>query len=176
MIGLLWSALYLMLPAYASNMAPVLVRKHFSWLAFPMDFGMKLGGRPVLGANKTYRGLIFGVISGIAVAYLQFLLGDAGGLAVLDYSNWAAIGFLMGSGAILGDAAESFIKRRLGIQPGKPFIPFDQTDFTIGALLFLSFLYQVDLALAVTAVIASAFLHIIANHVAFYLRIRKEKW
>jgi hypothetical protein len=32
------------------------------------------------------------------------------------------------------DSVKSFVKRRVGIAPGAPWIPFDQLDFVIGAL------------------------------------------
>jgi CDP-diglyceride synthetase len=37
-----------------------------------------------------------------------------------------------------GDAVKSFFKRRLGITPGKSWFPFDQLDFVLGAILFVS--------------------------------------
>jgi CDP-2,3-bis-(O-geranylgeranyl)-sn-glycerol synthase len=69
----------------------------------------------------------------IAVAFLESL---AGGAAVaVEPGRWLSLGFLLGLGAMAGDAAKSFFKRRLGIAPGHPWIPFDQIDFQIGALL-----------------------------------------
>jgi CDP-2,3-bis-(O-geranylgeranyl)-sn-glycerol synthase len=36
-----------------------------------------------------------------------------------------------------GDAVKSFLKRRAGIRPGRPWIPFDQIDFVVGELVLV---------------------------------------
>jgi CDP-2,3-bis-(O-geranylgeranyl)-sn-glycerol synthase len=51
----LLGVLYFFLPAYAANMAPVLVRGRFEALAVPMDGGRSLGGVRILGDHKTWR-------------------------------------------------------------------------------------------------------------------------
>jgi CDP-2,3-bis-(O-geranylgeranyl)-sn-glycerol synthase len=43
-----------------------------------------------------------------------------------------------GLGAMADDSAKSFFKRRLGIPPGSPRIPFDQLDFVLRALIFVA--------------------------------------
>ena len=68
---------YLMLPAYFANMAPVMVRR-ISLFAFPIDFNKKINNKPILGGHKTFRGLVFGIIFAVAVAYIQFLLYSNG--------------------------------------------------------------------------------------------------
>ena len=105
---------YLMLPAYFSNMAPVIVKK-INLFVFPLDFNKKLNKKPILGKNKTFRGLIFGIIFVIIVAYLQFLLYKAEffkNISFIDYQNWPLFGLLMGLGALTGDLVKSFFKRR----------------------------------------------------------------
>ena len=82
----------------------------------------------------------------------------------------------MGSGALVGDLIKSFFKRRLGIEPGDRFIPFDQTDFVIGALVFILPVFDVTFNLFIVSLLLSFVLHILVNHLAFYLKIRNEKW
>lgn len=179
MINLILQCLYLMLPVYFANMAPVIMNKAFNNLAFPLDFNKKLGNKRIFGRNKTFRGLVFGVIFAVIVAYLQFLLYNNNvfvNISIIDYSNWLLIGFLMGFGAIFGDLAESFAKRRMGYKPGRPFIPFDQLDFVIGALIFVYPLVNLSLNKIIIILLLSFALHVIVNHSAFYLKIRKEKW
>ena len=96
-------------------------------------------------------------------------------LSILDYSNWLSIGFLLGIGAITGDSVKSFFKRRFNIKPGKPWIPFDQTDFIIGALLFISIIYIPELKIIIAALVVSFILHITVSHIAYYLKLRKVK-
>ena len=72
-ILLLLSCFYLMLPAYFANMAPVIVKK-INFLGIPIDFNKKINDKPIFGKNKTFRGLIFGIIFAMIITYLQFLL------------------------------------------------------------------------------------------------------
>ena len=169
---------YLMLPAYFANMAPVIVTK-INLLAFPIDFNRKIGKMPIFGKNKTFRGLVFGVIFAIVIAYLQLLLYKNEffrNISLIDFNNWLQFGFLMGFGALTGDLVKSFFKRRLGIKPGEKFVPFDQTDFVVGALIFIIPVFDLTLKIFIVSLLLSFVLHIIVNHLAFYLRIRKEKW
>lgn len=171
--------IYFMLPAYFANMAPVMARGSFKELKVPIDFNTKVDNHTIFGKNKTFRGLIFGILLGILVTFTQYMLYDLGHfmeLSFIDYSNWLTLGFLFGSGAIIGDLIKSFFKRRLNIKPGKPFIPFDQLDFVIGSVVFVYPVYHLTIYQVVTMLLVSFFLHILVNHGAYYLNIRKEKW
>ncbi len=175
---LLLKCFYLMLPAYFANMAPVMVKK-INLFAAPIDFNKKMNGNPLLGKNKTYRGLVFGIVFAVIIAYLQFLL--YGGeffreISFIDYQNWLVFGFLMGLGALTGDLVKSFFKRRIGIGPGRKFIPFDQADFVIGSLVFVSPIFDVSLTIFFVSLLLSFVLDVIVNHLAFYLGVRNEKW
>jgi len=163
-----------MIPVYFANMAPVIVKNRFKKIAVPLDLG-----KGIFGNNKTYRGLIFGILFAIVIAYFQFLLYRFGvfkGLSFVDYSNWLLLGALMGCGALFGDLVESFIKRRLNIGPGQRFIPWDQVDFVIGALVFVGFVVVLDWKKVLVIILVSVLGHILVNHAAYYLGVRKEKW
>ena len=82
----------------------------------------------------------------------------------------------MGFGALAGDLVKSFFKRRIGINPGAKFIPFDQTDFVVGALVFIMPIFDLTLEIFFASLLLSFILDIIVNHAAFYLKIRNEKW
>ena len=169
---------YLMLPAYFTNMAPVMV-KRINLFVIPLDFNKKINKKPIFGKNKTFRGFIFGISFGMAVAYFQFLLYKIPlfkSLSFFDYQYWLLFGFLMGLGALSGDLIKSFFKRRLGINSGAKFIPFDQTDFVIGALLFIMPVFDLTLKIFLVSLLLSFVLHIAVNHISFYLKIRNEKW
>ena len=169
---------YFMLPAYFANMAPVIVKK-VNLFVFPADFSRQINNKPIFGRNKTFRGLIFGVIFAIIVAYAQFLLYGVEffkGISFINYSNWLLFGFLMGFGALTGDLIKSFFKRRLSIKPGAKFIPFDQIDFVVGALVFITPVFDVTLEILIVSLLLSFALDIMVNHLAFYLKIRNEKW
>ena len=115
-----------MLPAYFANMAPVIAKK-INFLKVPLDFGKKISNKPIFGKNKTFRGLVFGVLFAVIIAYIQYIFDNYGifmDLPLTDYSNWLLLGFLMGFGAIFGDLVKSFIKRRLNYDPGKKTIDY----------------------------------------------------
>jgi CDP-2,3-bis-(O-geranylgeranyl)-sn-glycerol synthase len=137
--------LWLFVPAYLANMSPVFVQGWFPRLAAPIDGGRSFRGKRVLGDHKTWRGLLVGIVVGIATYELQRLFHAAGlasGLALLDYADDPLLpGFLMGLGTGVGDAVKSFFKRRVDIAPGASWPVFDQLDFFAGAYLFVSAVY-----------------------------------
>ena len=171
--------LYFMLPSYIANMTPVITKGILKKLAYPLDFGIRLKGKPLLGKNKTWRGLVLGVAAGTLMFLLQKWLYQFEFFqqnSIINYSSAAIwIGVLLAFGTLVGDMAESFLKRRAGVKPGNPWIPFDQIDYTIGALALASIVFFRGWAEAFTIVLISAFLHIAVNDFAYYTHIRKEK-
>jgi len=169
-----------MMPAYFANMAPVIAKDWFKKLAVPVDFNVKIKNKPLFGKNKTFRGFFFGILFAIVIALIQRILyygfESFRIISFLDYTNWLIFGFLMGFGAITGDLIESFFKRRLNIKPGARFVPWDQLDFIIGALVFVSIVFKLTISIIIAVLLMSFVLHIIVNHIGFYLRLRKTKW
>jgi len=179
MPNLVLQILYLMLPVIFANIAPVIVKNRFNNLAIPLDFNKKINNKPIFGKHKTFRGLVFGVIFAIIVIYIQFALYSNDILVdwvIIDYSNWLLLGFLAGLGTIFGDLIGSFIKRRLNYRPGRSFIPFDQLDAPIGVLIFIYPLVRFSLDKIIIMLVLGFVLHITINHLAFILKIKKEKW
>ena len=181
MILFVLSCIYFALPAYLANMAPVVTKDILKGrFTKPLDFGRIFSdGKPCLGANKTFRGLVAGIIFAVITAYIQSLLyvnSSFRTISFYDYSNWLLFGFLLGLGAMLGDSIESFIKRRLDYGPGQKFVPWDQIDFIIGAMVFIAPVYFLNAKQFFIILIISFLLHISSNHFAFYIKLRKEKW
>lgn len=120
----------------------------FAWLrsvAVPIDRGALLRGRPLFGANKTYRGVL-AVALGAAAGYtLQSAAPELQPSAFrgLPKLGVAAIGFAFGAAAMLSELLNSLLKRQFDIAPGAPgrgpstvfFYLFDQVDFLLGAWL-----------------------------------------
>ena len=181
---LLLQCFYFLLPAYWANMAPVLLRKKLIKMAVPIDRGKSWRGQRILGDHKTVRGFVAGIVIAIIVALIQAMMYRFSAferISLVDYADWSygfsiVLGLLLGAGALLGDLVKSFIKRRVGIQPGKPFIPFDQLDFTIGALALSALIVNFTLPIIITCIVLSILLHILTNHLAFFFKIRQEKW
>ena len=160
---------YLMIPAYVANMAPPLLAKYSPWNA-PMDFGLSLNKIRIFGDHKTWAGFVFGVIAAVIVGLFMwhtYWPFEFSGLA------WS---LLAGAGALLGDAVKSFFKRRVAIKPGSPWIPFDQIDYTVGAIALGSFVFFPGWLNAFLVVLLSAFGHIAVNHIGYWIGVRDVKW
>lgn len=138
------AALWFFLPAGAANAAPVFAAKipGLDSLNQPMDLGKSYKGVRLFGANKTWRGLVAGIILATLIIALQKYLFTHS-LWVLEHSwvdytqahTWW-LGPLFALGALLADAIESFFKRRAGVAAGHSWFPFDQIDYIIGGCLF----------------------------------------
>ncbi|MEK6963237.1 MAG: CDP-archaeol synthase [Nanoarchaeota archaeon] len=173
--------LYLLLPAAFANMAPIFFKDSWKWLDRPIDGNKKWKGKPILGSHKTWRGFIAGIVLGILVAFLQKQLWEAGiGRAwiLINYEHlWLSLGFWMGFGAMFGDSVKSFFKRRSSVKPGDRFMPWDQIDWILGSLVFVSLFVQV-LPWQVWAwwLIIGFAGHIIIRHISYWLKMDKDKW
>jgi CDP-2,3-bis-(O-geranylgeranyl)-sn-glycerol synthase len=145
---LLWlaQALWLMMPAYVANMSAVKLGG-----GRPMDLGRSMGdGRRVLGDGKTWRGFLLGGLAGFLTGGLLHAAAPSAGGAVTDFgagSLWVLSSLGLAFGALLGDAAKSFVKRRLGKERGQHWLGPDQLDFVLGAWLLTLLLGQVGVAL-----------------------------
>ena len=161
-------------------MAPVLLKK-VDFLDYPMDFNLKVNKKRLFGDHKTWRGLFFGVLAGILITFLQVLLlrfdfFQQITLLNLSFSNFYIFGFLMGFGAIFGDAVESTLKRQINYKEGKSLIVFDQLDFVVGALIFLSFFYLPSLYILLVILLITPFLHLLVNVLAYLLKLKDVWW
>ena len=158
---------YLMLPAYLANMAPPFVRYWRGW------------NRPIhahlLGDHKTVIGFMFGVAAAVATTYVQAHYLSPKFIAWSQHL-WLEIGLAVGLAAMAGDSIKSYFKRRRSIAPGARWIPFDQLDFAIGALIALSFFVPLRLGDIAVLLVFTFVADIVINHVAYYLHIRRTAW
>ncbi|MFH1668903.1 MAG: CDP-archaeol synthase [Candidatus Woesearchaeota archaeon] len=174
-------SLYLLLPGLIANMAPVFASK-YNILDIPVDLGRKWKGKPIFGAHKTYRGFLFGIIYAVVIVYIQKILfldfAAFRHISLIDYSstNVLLLGFLLGFGTLFGDLTESFFKRRRGIGSGQPWIPWDQLDLVIGALIFLAIIYIPPISVVAFLIITVPILHVASKHIGYYLGISEKKW
>ena len=165
------NSFWFLLPAAFANMAPEIF-KWFPLLESPLSVRL-------FGSNKTWRGVIFGILMAIIITLIQQAIYlKFPQLYIIDYSklNGFLLGFLFGFGAVGGDLIKSFIKRRIGIAPGEPWLIADQVNWSIGALIAVSFYIFPGFELAITTIILFFFLHILINHLAYWLGIRATRW
>lgn len=210
-------ALWLFLPAFVANMSPVFTAKLLPKWSAPIDGGRTgKDGKRLLGDGKTWRGLVGGGVAGgltaVAMGYgatgifagwdfgLQgYCPGDGatgpGGdmvaacdAIVIPWYSVFLFGFVVGLMALLGDAVESFVKRRLGKERGAPWFPFDQLDFVVfgllGFLVGAPFLAS-DFAYAAltdhwliltTIIVGTPALHLLVNRIGYWLKLKEVPW
>lgn len=174
--------LWFFLPAGIANMMPVFVKKSFKFLDIPIDRGLTFRNKPILGRNKTWRGIIFGILGGIVTVLIQTYLynnfENFKNISIVPYNeyNFVLLGFLISFGALLGDLVKSFFKRQVGHAPGKRFFPFDQVDFVIGFLVLTSIVFRPSWQVYIFLILFVPALHVLTNHIGYYLGLQKEKW
>jgi CDP-2,3-bis-(O-geranylgeranyl)-sn-glycerol synthase len=177
------SCLYFFLPAYFANMTPPITKKLgvLNFLAKPIDFDKKFLGKPIFGSHKTWRGAILAFFVGFLTTLFQRFLFNFDffkKISILDYSkiNIYLFATLISFGQVFGDLFFAFIKRRIGLKPGAPFLPFDQTNYVIGAAVLLEPIYQLGISVWTVLFVLTFFLHIIVNRLGYYLKIHQAKW
>jgi len=152
-------ALYIICPVYCANGAPVLFGG-----GRPVDFGRFLrDGERIFGDHKTFRGVAGGLTVGFIVGVLESLLTS---------TQLIPLAVLASIGALLGDLAGAFIKRRLRIRPGRPLPGVDQLDFVIGAVLLVSILSPLPLATIVILICLTPPIHLLTNVGAYLLGLK----
>lgn len=156
--------IYFMLPAYMANI---------SGLVFgggkPLDMGMSLAdGRRLIGDGVTWRGTAAGTLVGLLVGIIQGLISGS-------VITGAFKGLLLGFGALMGDAAGSFVKRRLRIDRGRPAPILDQLDFVFGALILVSPITVPPLDQIILIMLITLVLHLSANIIAYLIGM-KDVW
>ena len=144
--------LFLLAPAGIANTTPIWVAKipllrHWQT---PLDLGLKFRGQRVFGDHKTIRGVVSGLVVGGLVGWLwQTWATDSSWFAaqiepLQGQMNFILFGALVGLFALIGDAVFSFFKRQAKIAPGRPWVPFDQIDYIVGAYLFIWFVLDLS--------------------------------
>lgn len=160
----MWQGTALLLLLLAANSAPVLAKRLLGnrWSS-PIDGGRRLpDGRPLLGASKTWRGLVAGVVTAAAVAPL------------LGYG--AVFGAVFGGASLAGDLISSFIKRRLGIASSGRATGLDQIPEALLPLLYARSalgLELVDLVLLTLVFLGGS---LVLSRLAFRLGIREQPY
>lgn len=169
-IDLFYIILFL-LPAFFANAVPVIFGGGPS-----IDLGKNfIDGKRIFGEGKTYRGFFSGVLFGILVGVIEFFLFNDIFLLLI------AVGSSMGT--MIGDLFGSFVKRRIGLERGKPSLILDQLMFIIFALIF-SYTYIISSKYAILLSVPSIllillitfFMHKFSNIIANKMGLKKVPW
>jgi len=161
---LIIEALKFIFPAYCTNAIPVITGGGCA-----LDFGKRFfDGKPIFGKNKTLRGFFSGLVVGTAVGFVESIF----------FGYHPFFGLILSLGALFGDLAGAFVKRRLGLAPGDLLPVIDQVDFIVGAILF-SFLFSLQilsLEFVITVLIITLPIHLLTNFAAYKLGLKNNPW
>lgn len=175
MSNIFFEAFLMLCPLIVSGILHMLVVKkdYLSFLKIP--FNEKLFGK-----NKTYRGLLCMIVFSIFGVYLSKSFFS---LFNIDFygPDLTLLGILLGLFYIIFELPNSFIKRRLGIAPGKQsdrfkliFTVYDQMDSGIGLGLVYYFYSTKNTMSILMMIFLGTFIHLFFNVLLYFLKIRKE--
>ncbi len=170
---------WLILPAGFANFAPVLVAKIFPQWNFPLDGKHTFRQARIFGDHKTLRGLIAGLFFAASIFKFQQFLFETypffQNLSLIDYLHqpWY-LGAWMGLGALTGDLVKSFFKRQFHIRPGTAWLPFDQIDWILGALLFLRLFVDFSFTHFMVALGLGVILHLLGKWMGYGLGLDEK--
>ena len=182
-------AIWFMFPAMVTGSFAVLLGG-----GAPIDGHRKdKNGMRILGDGKSWAGLGWGILGGVAVGTLMvvirtFLPEEAQELLTsFTPEEPSFLGFLgpllaMCFGAMMGDLLFSFLKRRKGLERGAKAPLVDQLDFVAGSWLFLLAFYPTFTLNAfrswhaIVVIILIPVIHFVSNVIAYKLGRKKEPW
>lgn len=130
-------------------------------------------GRRILGDGVTVRGSFMGILSGVVAGFFMGYLED---LESSQFQGKILLAFLLSFGAIAGDAAGSFLKRRLGLKRGAPAPLLDQLNFVIGGLVFASLVVDISLETVVILLVLTPIGHKMVNVTGYQLKLKDVPW
>lgn len=183
MIQDIFFALWFFLPAALANVTPIFVAKMPGLKKYdaPMDFGRTYRGKRVLGAHKTWRGFISGLIAATLTLWLQqWLVGNVAWVqdwtSQVDYLTLPTliVGPLFAIGALGGDAVESFFKRQRGTPPGHGWFPWDQIDYIIGGAIATLPFIMLSLWQYVWLILIWLIIHLISCYIGWLLGLKER--
>ena len=183
MIQDIFIAFWFFIPAGVANVAPIFAAAIpiLSQFKTPIDFGKKLNDRPILGPNKTWRGIIAGIVAATFVVWLQKLLVESwpwlqDAVSQIDYHNMNILlfGVLFAVGALGGDMIESFFKRRLNIASGHTWFPFDQIDYILGGIILTMPFVTLSLYQYLWLILLWTVIHLASSLIGWLLKLKER--
>ena len=161
-------------------------------LQIPMDGGHNFAdGRRIFGDNKTWKGFLGYIVLNMLCMPLWGIVCGAAGIEGYNFFyestpntpvNNLLIGLLLGIAYGIFELPNSFLKRRLGIVPGKSlkgaskafFVFLDQADSVFGCVLVVCLYASMTVGFYLCYVVVGAVTHIIINMLLYFLKLRKN--
>lgn len=173
-----FSCIYFYLPGAAANVGAVIAKfiPIFKSITMPIDFGIALRGKRLIGDHKTIGNATFGILFGVSVGLIKYFGLDKifSNYLFLDLTFLKSVFlfFLLSFGAVAGDLIKSVVKRQINISAHAPWIPFDEIDHTIASLLLVKIFFDISWSTIITTVAIMAILHFVSNLIGFRLKIK----
>ena len=169
-------AWWILFPAYAANLFPP-----FAKGKLPIDLGAKLVRHRLLGESKTMEGFALGVLAGTAVGALETVVAPQLNLFAAQYGVQLPymdffVGFMIAFGAMCGDVAGSFLKRRLGMKNGSNAPLLDQLNFIAGAVFFSFLFTEISVWMIAFMLIMTPIIHRLSCMIGYKLKVKKVPW
>lgn len=152
----------------------------------PLDFGVPLGGEPLLGENKTFRGpFVMTVATAVSAWALAFVSHpDRFPLSFTFLSRPGPafrFGLLAGMGYSLGELPNSFVKRRLHIPAGgRPkgtgkalCYLVDQVDSVAGTVLLMWVVYSPPRRVLASILVLGTLVHVGIDMLLYLFGVKK---
>lgn len=151
----------------------------------PIDGGRTFRGRRIFGDSKTWRGVAVAIVGCVIAAAIQtYVVADAARpLAIVELhgADVVPFGVAMGAGAMLGELPNSFVKRQLGIEPGRTtsgrlgalFYVWDQVDLLTTAWPLIAFWVRPAPGIVAASFVVAFVVHPTVSLVGFLLHARK---
>ena len=154
----------LMILLIIANGAPILVRRIMGTrFNYPVDANKSwFDNRPLLGTSKTWRGIFSSVLLTPLAAALMAL-------------PWH-IGVVIAVGAMAGDLASSFVKRRLSIAPHDMAIGLDQVPESLLPLLLVAYYLPLTPGEVASMTIAFFIIELLLSKILYRLKIRNRPY
>ncbi len=174
------SAIFLTLPIIIGGVLHMFVvtKQWFSFLAIPVY-------TPWFGANKTWRGFVIMPLLTLFGAWVTFFAASP----IHDYLLFnlhtvsiSALGAALGFAYILFELPNSWLKRRLGAQPGEIptacppcFFALDQLDSILGCALTYMLFFGLSVELTLLQIVLFPFVAIAIKQVLYWLKLKKSR-
>ena len=181
----------------------VVKKRWFAALATPIDGGRTIGGLPIFGENKTWRGVFVMIVGSALLGAVQGVLGgswaERAGAACMDFggvglrvglprgplafaAGYALVNAVNGLGYALGELPNSFAKRRLAITPGRMgagllgalFFLLDQADSVLAALGLGALVFGYGWKIFLVGSVCLTLLHLAINASLYAGKVRKN--
>jgi len=153
----------------------------------PLDGGLRVRGRRLFGDNKTVRGFVVLVpaaaaaFAGLFATLSTFAPERLSDLWSLSAGGYAALGAWAGLGFMIGELPNSFIKRQLGIAPGRAprgslaatacFLA-DRLDSIIGMLVAISIVVPTPPAMWLYVLLIGPGIHLAFSALLYRLGVK----